>query len=194
MTCQGLPRLSPSSPRDFFFFEMLEVVQPTNVVAPDVGPKSGHGEVGEDAGGRLIVHMRQLGHADHARQTHCSGSRLRHSNTDSGRASLVSMVQPTNQRELYDAPHLRRLHRTLLGRVLAERQMGAAGVIVLTNESPKQPSQVPLVHDDHMIEEFSPQSADNAFRIWILPRRPSRTDPFLSTSATAAPRGPGRRC
>jgi hypothetical protein len=89
------------------------------------------------------------------------------------------MVQPTNQRELYDAPHLRRLHRTLLGRVLAERQMGAAGVIVLTNESPKQPSQVPLVPDGHMLEAFSPQSADHAFRIWILPRRPSRHDHFL---------------
>jgi hypothetical protein len=91
----------------------------------------------------------------------------------------VSVMQAPHHRKLDDFAHLRRLHRTLPRRVLAERQMGAAGVIILTNESPKQPSQVPLVHDNHMIEELSPQCADKAFRIWILPRGPSGNDHFL---------------
>jgi hypothetical protein len=47
------------------------------------------------------------------------------------------MMQTANDWKLDDFAHLGRLHRTLLGCVLAKRQMGAAGVIVLTNESSK---------------------------------------------------------
>jgi hypothetical protein len=89
------------------------------------------------------------------------------------------MVQPTNQRELYDAPRLRRLHRTLLRRVLAERQMGAAGMIVLVDEPPKQSSQMTLVQHDDVVQQLATQGPDHAFRVWILPRRPSRSDHFL---------------
>jgi hypothetical protein len=89
------------------------------------------------------------------------------------------VVQTTDDWKLDHLAGLGRLQRARLGRVLAERQMSATRVIVLANESPKQPSQVPLVHDDYMIEELSPQCADNAFRIWILPRGPSGNDHFL---------------
>ena len=51
-------------------------------------------------------------------------------------------MQAAKDCELHHLAHLRSLDGPGLRRVLAERQMGAAGVIVLTNESPKQPSQV----------------------------------------------------
>ena len=81
------------------------------------------------------------------------------------------MVQPTNQRELYDAPRLRRLHRTLFRPVLAERQMGAAGMIVLVDEPPKQSSQMLLVHHDDVIQQLATQGPDRALHVWRLPGR-----------------------
>ena len=75
------------------------------------------------------------------------------------------MVQPTNQRELYDAPYLRRLHRTLLRHVLAERPMGAAGTIVLVDEPPKQASRMTLVQHDDVVQQLSAQGPDHAFRV-----------------------------
>ncbi len=62
------------------------------------------------------------------------------------------MVQPTNHRELDHASPLRWLHRTRLGRVLAERQVRAARVVVFGDESPEQPSKVTLVPDDGVVE------------------------------------------
>ena len=55
------------------------------------------------------------------------------------------MAQPTNHRELDHAPPLRRLHRTRLGRVLAERQGRAAGVIAFRNV-PAQESKMSFDH------------------------------------------------
>ena len=70
--------------------------------------------------GRLIVHMRQLGHTSHVRRTHCSGSRLPQCNADSSRPSCVEMVQPTHQRKLDYLAYLGCLDWARLGRVLAE--------------------------------------------------------------------------
>jgi hypothetical protein len=39
-----------------------------------------------------------------------------------------------------------------LGRILAERKMGPAAVIVLVDEPPKQSPQMPLVHHDDVVE------------------------------------------
>ena len=72
-------------------------------------------------------------------------------------------MQPTNQRERDYVAHVRRLHGSRLRRVLAERQMLAARVIVLGNVSPKQPSEVRVVEYDDVIEQLSPESADQAF-------------------------------
>ena len=70
----------------------------------------------------------------------------------SGGSSRVAVVKPTEDRQLDHPPQLRRLHRTRLRRVLAEGQVRAARVVVLSNESPEQPSKVTLVQNDGVVE------------------------------------------
>ena len=64
-------------------------------------------------------------------------------------------------------------------RVLAKRPVRAARMIVLVDEPPKQSSQMTLVQHDDVVQQLSGQGPDHAFRVWILPRRPSRSDHFL---------------
>ena len=65
------------------------------------------------------------------------------------------MMQAANDRKLEHLTHLRRLYWTRPRRVLVEREMRAARMIVLGNESPKQPSEVRLVEHDDVIEQLS---------------------------------------
>jgi hypothetical protein len=77
------------------------------------------------------------------------------------RPSHVSMMQPAHGRKLDNLTHLRPLHGTRLRRVLAERQVRAARVVVLGNEPAKQSPQVPLVHDNDVVEQLAAQGADH---------------------------------
>ena len=61
------------------------------------------------------------------------------------------MMQTANDREFDHLTCFGRLHRSWFGRILAERKMGPAGMIVLVDEPPKQSPQMPLVHHVHMV-------------------------------------------
>jgi hypothetical protein len=65
------------------------------------------------------------------------------------------MVQTADDWKLDDLAGLGRLHRTRLGRVLAEGQVRAARVVLLGDESPEQPSKVTLVQDDGVVEQLA---------------------------------------
>ena len=54
------------------------------------------------------------------------------------------MMQTANDREFDHLTCFGRLHRSWFGRILAERKMGPAGMIVLVDEPPKQSPQMPL--------------------------------------------------
>ena len=62
-----------------------------------------------------------------------------------------------------------------LGCVLAQRKMGSGSVVIIEVRN-KDPSQMPFIQDDHVVQAFAPHAADQAFHIWILPRASWRRD------------------
>src|SRR5664280_119586 len=93
-------------------------------------------------------------------------------------ASRVPMMQSANQRQLDHLPRCGRFHCSRFWRVLAEREMRAAPMIVVVNKPPQQAPQVCFIEHDNMIQQFSPEPADHALRIRILPRGAARNDDF----------------
>src|SRR6266516_5700437 len=79
------------------------------------------------------------------------------------------------------------LDRPTQGRILAQRQVRARLIVIRRIRSKNSP-QVRLTKDQHSIQALAAHSADQAFRIAILPRR-SRRD--WSVADTHGPH-PGR--
>src|SRR6266404_8366686 len=82
----------------------------------------------------------------------------------------IPMVESAEDRQAHD------LHSTFgsvdfpaIRCVLAEREMGA-GLVVVDAVGAKQVPCVSLVEDDHVVEYFSPDGADDAFGEGVLPR------------------------
>lgn len=55
--------------------------------------------------------------------------------------------------------------------VVLQSQMSSAPVVVV-QILPENSTQMPLVHDDHVIQAFPPNRPDHFLYIWVLPWRP----------------------
>src|SRR5215471_16148629 len=53
--------------------------------------------------------------------------------------------------------------------------------MVITEVTFQNSTQVPLVHDDHVVQAFSANTSDNPFRVAVLPRTSSRYRNLLDT-------------
>jgi hypothetical protein len=111
---------------------------------PSTGPppRERRGRVAVPAGAECTTGSSRAHYSRHARPV---TQRLR-------RPPRVPMMQTANDRKFDHLTCFGRLHRSRFGRILAERKMGPAGMIVLVDEPPKQSPQMPLVHHDHMVE------------------------------------------
>ena len=93
----------------------------------------------------------------------------------SGREPLVPMMEPADLWKRHDLSAAAGLNRSLLGGVLAQRKMGSGSVVIIQVQN-KDPSQMPFIQDDHVVQAFAPHAADQAFHIWILTRASWRRD------------------
>ncbi len=77
-------------------------------------------------------------------------------------------MEATHLRENHDAPVRRRLNLPWLGTVVAERLMGTRRVVG-GEVGAQEPTQMPLVEYDDVVEAFSPDGADDPLgeRIWV---------------------------
>src|SRR5262249_26852411 len=82
---------------------------------------------------------------------------------------------------------LRRLDCARIRRVLIERPVRAAAVII-SHEPGEQRVEMSFIEHDDMIEEFTPKCPDEPLAIWILPRTPRRCNDFLSAHGFEAAR------
>ncbi len=81
----------------------------------------------------------------------------------SGRQPFVSMVEPADLREGNDLATTRRLCRMRFGGVLVQRKMRSGSVAIIEVRN-KDPSQMPFIQDDHVVQAFASPAADQAFR------------------------------
>ena len=81
------------------------------------------------------------------------------------------MMEPADLWKRHDLSAAAGLNRSLLGGVLAQRKMGSGSVVIVEVRN-KDPSQMPFIQDDHVVQAFAPHAADQAFHIRILLRAP----------------------
>ena len=93
----------------------------------------------------------------------------------SGREPLVPMMEPADLRKRHDLSGAAGLNRSPLGSVLAQRKMRSVPVVIIEVRN-KDPSQMPLIQDDHVVQALAPHAADQASHIRILPRASWRRD------------------
>ena len=79
------------------------------------------------------------------------------------------MMEPADLGKRHDLPAAAGLNRSPLGGILAKRKM-RSGLVVIREVRNKDPSQMPFIQDDHVVQAFAPHAADQAFHIRILPR------------------------
>ena len=77
----------------------------------------------------------------------------------SGRASLVTMMQPTDLRNGNDPSTIWRLDRSRLRGVFLKRQVGPAAMVIIS-EACEMPVQTAFVEYDHVIEALATNGAD----------------------------------
>jgi len=70
------------------------------------------------------------------------------------------------------------LYGSRLRTILVEREMRAASVVIL-KVCRQHSAQVTLIEDNHMIETFAADRADDAFDIGVLPWRSRCSDDLL---------------
>ncbi len=103
--------------------------------------------------------------------------------TASGGAALVPMVEPAEDRQRDDCCSAFRLvDFSTVGCVLAEGQVGP-GLVVVDAIGAEQAPSMSLVEDDDVVEQLSPDGADDAFGEGVLPRRPWRADNLLESES-----------
>jgi hypothetical protein len=89
------------------------------------------------------------------------------------------MVESAEDRQAHDLhPTFGSVDFPAIRCVLAEREMGA-GLVVVDAVGAKQVPCVSLVEDDHVVEYFSPDGADDAFGEGVLPGGPWRAEDLL---------------
>ena len=87
----------------------------------------------------------------------------------SGREPLVPMMEPADLWKRHDLSDTAGLSRSSTGGVLAQRKMRSGSVVIIEVRN-KDPSRMPFIQDDHVVQAFAPHAADKAFNIRILPR------------------------
>jgi hypothetical protein len=88
------------------------------------------------------------------------------------------MMQTADVWDLDDHPSGGRLCSPWDGRILTQGEMRPPVMIVVEEES-EGASKGPLIPHDDMIETLSPQRADQALHVRILPRGPARDQDLL---------------
>jgi hypothetical protein len=83
------------------------------------------------------------------------------------------MMQTTDDGQLDHFAHLWPLDLTPGGRVLAQRQVRPARMIVVVEIAAQETGEVLFAHNDHLVEQLPPQCADDALDVWSLPCRSS---------------------
>ena len=78
-------------------------------------------------------------------------------------------MEAAHLRNSYDTSEFWRLHRPRLGRILGQREMCSAPVIIC-RECFYVPVQRRFVEDDYMIEAFAPNGSDHALDVGPMPR------------------------
>ena len=69
-----------------------------------------------------------------------------------------------------------------VGRVLAERQMGA-GAVVIDSIGTEQLSRMLFPQDDDVVEHLAPEGADHTFGEWVLPGSSWRAEYLLNSES-----------
>ncbi len=87
----------------------------------------------------------------------------------SGRKPLVPMMKPADLWKRHDLSAAAGLNRSPVGGVFSQRKMRSGSVIIIEVRN-KNPSQMPFIQDDHVVQAFAPHAADQAFHVRILPR------------------------
>jgi hypothetical protein len=78
----------------------------------------------------------------------------------SSAGAAIDMVQATDHRHGDDRPQFGRLDGTRLWRVACQRLVSPGRVIVVVDETPQQPQQVPLVEHDQVVEQAAAEGAE----------------------------------
>lgn len=89
---------------------------------------------------------------------------------NSGGSALVSMMKAAHFGDRNDLAHLRRLHGSLIRRILPERKMAPRTVVIIEVRG-HMPPERRLIHYDYMVQAFSTDGADQPFYVWALPGR-----------------------
>ena len=79
------------------------------------------------------------------------------------------MTQAADLWESDDLARIRRMNRTWFRAILLKRQV-SSGSMVMVEIRCQDPPQVPFTRDDDVIEAFTPDRSDDAFRVGVLPR------------------------
>src|SRR5215472_6079596 len=80
------------------------------------------------------------------------------------------MVQATDLGNRYDRPHPGRLNGPPKRRILAEREVRAGALVVIEVRFQDAP-QTGLIQDDHVIQAFPTNRADQSLNVGVLPGR-----------------------
>ena len=92
------------------------------------------------------------------------------------------MVEPANLWDLHDPTHCRRLNRSPDWRVLAERQV-SPGPFIVVEVGLQDAAKTGFIEDDHMIPTLTPNRADQALDVGILPGRLRRSENFSNAQS-----------
>ena len=95
-------------------------------------------------------------------------------------------MESAHLRNSHDSSEFWRLYRPRLGRILGQREMCSAPVIIC-RECFYVPVQRRFVEDDYMIEVFAPNGSDHALDVGSVPRGSRRTKHLLYTHVVDPP-------
>ena len=74
------------------------------------------------------------------------------------------MMEPTDLWKRHDLSDAVGLDRSTLGSVLVQRKMRSGSVVIIEVRN-KDPSQMPFIQDNHVVQALAPHAADQAFHI-----------------------------
>jgi hypothetical protein len=92
----------------------------------------------------------------------------------SGRSALVAMVQAAHFGKRDNPTDIRTINRSWLWGVLVQAEMRSAPVIVIHEVTQVVTEAAFTAADDHVVQAFTTDRADEAFDVGALPERPRR--------------------
>jgi hypothetical protein len=98
---------------------------------------------------------------------------------DSRCPSFIVMMEIAHLRNCHHGSEPRWLDRASLGCVHGQRTVGAPAMII-RKVAGQQAHEMTFMEDDHMIQAFAPDAANETLDVWILPRRPWSRDHVLN--------------